>query len=1083
MNKTNLLSQRAAAILVATLGCLLIVRWFMPQLAPGLLPTLRLLGVNTPIMLTATGAALFCATLPACASGYPRRAMHLLLLVVATLSSLTLVEHVLSLDLGIDLINIPTAPTAEIPTPGRVAPNTCLAFLAAVLCLTLSTLRHRTRAQDWLMTASAAAVMLIAVTALIGHFLNLSALYQLARYNRMLVPTAFGLSILGVGLWFRLQGLIDSDDESVEAIERRITRHSAAILAFVAISTGIAGFSIIETGMEKSTTQNLQSTAAANGAALSTTLADRLWFSQNMQTRPDVISAFAALHDHPGDQKARAVLANIGDSLLPSGVDHIRFFGAGGALISESGSTRTDAGALRMLLNPSEQVATLVWKNGFFLLSENVMIIDERFVGKVVIEQALPTFDKLITAIQRSNDSTEVLICGRAGADGVCAPSRFYNKPRTIALVKKDGSPAQSFLTTALNQTAVMRFTDLRGIDAVAAYTPLQNFGLAMVLKVDADSLLAPLRGYVLELAAMVAALVLLGVLVARLQILPLLARVVYEQTRNKVILANSNDAFIAMDSQGRVTDWNASAESMFQWSASDAIGQPLASLIVPQEHRAAHIAGVAEFTQTGLGSVINNQREVLALRRDGTLFPVELSVTGFHDGTAFISNAFVRDITARRAADQLLADRERFLLAITDTLPALIAYVDHEQHYQFANAAYASLLQLDPDKMMGKTPLQVLGKKAHAQLTPNIDKVLAGVRVHFEHEVATVGLPSHFLVDYIPDVDAARKVHGFYIMAQDISARKRAELQQTQSEERLRLITDNLPVLISYVDAAHRFQFGNATFKTWLEINPADFIGRPISELIGAEAYEQRRHYFDRALGGETVRFELTTKARGTTRVLQTVYVPHVTADGTIDGVYTLSTDVTPLKEIEKELATQARVDALTGLPNRRQFNERVQDAIARYRRTAQPMALMFIDIDQFKQINDSFGHAGGDEVLRQFAVRLKHSVRETDLVARLAGDEFIIIIDGYKAPDELGMIAEKILAAVRMPMTIDGAPVRVTTSIGVAPFDAADIDVEQVMARADQALYAAKKAGRDRCIEWHAPAPADLVARQVSL
>ena len=179
MTTANVLSQRIAALAVVALGCLLTVRWFVPQLAPNVLPQLHLPLLNTPVMLLAIGAYLYCSTLPSCVSGRYRRAARLLLHLVVILSSMTLAEHLFSVDLGIDFVNTPIAPTVEMPNPGRVAPNTCLAFLAAALCLYLATLAQRTRTQARLMTASAVTVLLISMAALLGHFLNLNALYQI----------------------------------------------------------------------------------------------------------------------------------------------------------------------------------------------------------------------------------------------------------------------------------------------------------------------------------------------------------------------------------------------------------------------------------------------------------------------------------------------------------------------------------------------------------------------------------------------------------------------------------------------------------------------------------------------------------------------------------------------------------------------------------------------------------------------------------------------------------------------------------------------------------------------------------------
>jgi diguanylate cyclase (GGDEF)-like protein len=168
-------------------------------------------------------------------------------------------------------------------------------------------------------------------------------------------------------------------------------------------------------------------------------------------------------------------------------------------------------------------------------------------------------------------------------------------------------------------------------------------------------------------------------------------------------------------------------------------------------------------------------------------------------------------------------------------------------------------------------------------------------------------------------------------------------------------------------------------------------------------------------------------------------------------------------MKLVEQNLEELALVDSLTGLPNRRQFERRLQEALDRGRRDARPMALMFLDVDRFKEINDSFGHGAGDEVLRQFAQRLRGSVRAVDTVARLAGDEFVVILEGLRARDEAAAVATKIGLALREPILVQGRAFRVTSSIGVAFSESADASAASLVAKADEALYRAKRAGRD--------------------
>ena len=198
---------------------------------------------------------------------------------------------------------------------------------------------------------------------------------------------------------------------------------------------------------------------------------------------------------------------------------------------------------------------------------------------------------------------------------------------------------------------------------------------------------------------------------------------------------------------------------------------------------------------------------------------------------------------------------------------------------------------------------------------------------------------------------------------------------------------------------------------------------------------------------------------------------LPSMDEKGATDIIYT-GRDATlrvaaerALLASQRELETLARVDSLTGLPNRRQFDERLALAVARSQRPGLPVALLYLDIDHFKQINDSHGHGVGDQVLRTFAKRLAGCVRAGDLAARLGGDEFVVLVEDALLPEAAEIIVRKLIAMMDTDIVVEGACVRATTSIGIA-YCRFRTNADDLMAAADAALYSAKKAGRNT---WH--------------
>lgn len=170
---------------------------------------------------------------------------------------------------------------------------------------------------------------------------------------------------------------------------------------------------------------------------------------------------------------------------------------------------------------------------------------------------------------------------------------------------------------------------------------------------------------------------------------------------------------------------------------------------------------------------------------------------------------------------------------------------------------------------------------------------------------------------------------------------------------------------------------------------------------------------------------------------------------------------DISKRKEVEQQLLYLARYDSLTGLANRRHFEEKLVEAMARSGRSKLSLTLMFMDIDHFKHINDIYGHAGGDEALIEFAARISKAIRITDTPARLAGDEFVIIFEGLKKEAEAHTIAKKILNALQEPFKVGRSLITVTASLGLAYYNQTGTSSD-LLERADKALYQAKKKGR---------------------
>ena len=301
------------------------------------------------------------------------------------------------------------------------------------------------------------------------------------------------------------------------------------------------------------------------------------------------------------------------------------------------------------------------------------------------------------------------------------------------------------------------------------------------------------------------------------------------------------------------------------------------------------------------------------------------------------------------------------------------------------------------------------------------------------------------------------------------------------ESEERLRLVANNVPALISYLDRESRFRFSNRTYDDWFGIAQERMLGRTVAEVFGEEIHARMKPHIARVLAGDEVEFEFglgENPASGARqRTLQVACVPHLAPDGAVLGFYMLGNDVTALKRAQEDLrfaAIQLQHDArrleflahhdtLTGLPNRAMFHERAREAVAHARRHDKTAAVLFIDLDNFKQVNDGLGHDVGDGLLKVIASRLRACVRGDDFIARIGGDEFCVLLQEIAEPREAAAVAQKLVYELSKAYRIGEHSVSSGASVGIACVPQDGHDVATLLRLADAAMYRAKEAGRN--------------------
>lgn len=305
------------------------------------------------------------------------------------------------------------------------------------------------------------------------------------------------------------------------------------------------------------------------------------------------------------------------------------------------------------------------------------------------------------------------------------------------------------------------------------------------------------------------------------------------------------------------------------------------------------------------------------------------------------------------------------------------------------------------------------------------------------------------------------------------VVARDQINRELCASEQRFRTLVEDANDVIYTLGLSGHFEYLSPNLRESLGHAPEDFMGRHFSSLVHPDDLSRCEAFVQRLLSSESKQRGLEYRVRdykGGWKWHSTNASPFFDNTGALVGMIGIAHDINERKQMEEQAYHLAHYDTLTELPNRRLFFEHLHQAIREAERESRQLAVMFIDLDRFKPINDRYGHAIGDRVLQAIAKGLRGCLRDADTIGRIGGDEFLILLNDIAYAEDALLVAEKLLQAAQMPLEIGDLSLQVSCSIGIALYPMNGRDSITLMRNADEALYAAKREGRNQiCLADH--------------
>jgi diguanylate cyclase (GGDEF)-like protein/PAS domain S-box-containing protein len=538
-------------------------------------------------------------------------------------------------------------------------------------------------------------------------------------------------------------------------------------------------------------------------------------------------------------------------------------------------------------------------------------------------------------------------------------------------------------------------------------------------------------------------------------------------EEKHRDIIENIQDGYFEVDLAGNYTFFNESLCEIYGSTKEELMGMNNRQC-ADKENAKKVFNAFNKIYKTGItGSIFDYE----IIRKDGTRRQVELSVSLKKDssGNPIGFRGTARDASERKKMEETIRQSEERYRTILDEMEDGYFELDLVGNFTFINDAVCRLLRCFREEMIGVSFRDQIVKDDYEALYNAFGKIYStGIperRIHYKviRKDGTIGFAE---AAGFPLQNKNGEIIGFRGVGRDITARRQMEEALRQSEERYRTIIEAMEEWYFETDLKGNITFFNDIFANVLGHSQKELTGLDFRSFIKKEEADSVSRLFNQVFktGKATKNFPYEIIGTdGTVASAEFSIFPKLDKEGKVCGFRGVAHDITERKQAEEKIQYMATHDALTGLPNRLMFSQMLNRAIQSAKRNQRQFAVLFIDLDRFKIINDTLGHEAGDQLLQEIGARLKQTLRAADLAARLGGDEFIILIEEVSDANHVATVAHKIITSIIKPLTLMGQECRITASIGISIYPKDAEDEQSLMKNADLAMYLAKEEGKN--------------------